>query len=293
MEEFTERYGTREDGRYVITRDLATYAITKEVEAGRGSPHGGVYLSFQHCSDADLRQAFGPVIDRLHRNGIDLKRMPVEVAPIAHYHMGGIRVNADMETSVPGLFAAGEAVGGANGANRVSGNGVTEALVFGRRAGDRAAALSLKLARPDCSQAEISAVSERLLDVDPGLQINPAAEIAALQTTMNKDVGPFRHAGGLRRALAHLERLRTVCRRPPPRAAGLDPVFIDWLDLHNMRLIGECVARAALEREESRGAHQREEWPGLKSEWQRHQTVTAAGEQLTLGHAPAHDAVAA
>ena len=115
---------------------------------GRGSPHGGAWLSFQHCSERDLRAAFGPVIDRLAANGIDLTREPIEVAPIAHYHMGGIRVDADMRTSVPHLFAAGEAVGGANGANRLSGNAITEALVFGRRAGLRAAAFATKSPMP-------------------------------------------------------------------------------------------------------------------------------------------------
>src|SRR5712675_205230 len=138
-QEFTSRYGTPEDGTYVITRDLATYAIIKEVEAGRGSPHGGAYLSFEHCSAAALREAFGPVIDRLAANHIDLTKMAVEVAPIAHYHMGGVVAGARMETEVPGLLVAGEAVGGANGANRLSGNAITEALVFGRRAGASAA----------------------------------------------------------------------------------------------------------------------------------------------------------
>ena len=113
----------------VITRDVATYAIAKEVEAGRGSPHGGAYLSFQHCSEAELRQAFGPAIDRLAKNNIDLTKMPIEVAPIAHYHMGGVIADDRMETEVPGLLVAGEAVGGANGANRLSGNAITEALV--------------------------------------------------------------------------------------------------------------------------------------------------------------------
>ena len=94
MEEFTQRYGVAEDGKYVITRDLGSYAILKEVEAGRGSPHGGVYLSFQHCPEHALREAFGPVIDRLAANGIDLTKMPIEVAPIAHYHMGGIVADA-------------------------------------------------------------------------------------------------------------------------------------------------------------------------------------------------------
>src|SRR5215468_10913161 len=138
-QEFTSRYGSREDGAYVLTRDLATYAIVKEVEASRGSPHGGAYLSFEHCPEDELRAAFGPVIDRLANNAIDLTRMPIEVAPIAHYHMGGVAADERMETEVPGLLVAGEAVGGANGANRLSGNAVTEALVFGRRAGRTAA----------------------------------------------------------------------------------------------------------------------------------------------------------
>src|ERR1043166_1701598 len=135
FEDFTANYGVAEQGKYVLTRDLATYAIFKEVEAGRGSPHGGVYLSFEHCSEATLRAAFGPVIDRLAANNIDLTKMPVEVAPIAHYHMGGVAADPRMETEVPGLLVAGEAVGGANGANRLSGNAITEALVFGREAG--------------------------------------------------------------------------------------------------------------------------------------------------------------
>ena len=139
MEEFTSRYGSDEDGKYTLPRDLATYAIVKEAEAGRGSPHGGAWLSFEHCSAEALRDAFGPVIDRLAANGIDLTRMPVEVAPIAHYHMGGVAAEADMSTAVPGLYVAGEVVGGANGANRLSGNAITEALVFGRRAGKSAA----------------------------------------------------------------------------------------------------------------------------------------------------------
>src|SRR5471030_1423694 len=138
-EEFVHNYGASDGGKYVATRDLATYAIVKEVEAGRGSPHGGAWLSFEHCSQADLRAAAGPVIDRLAKNGIDLTRQAIEVAPIAHYHMGGVKADEMMATRVPGLFAAGEAVGGANGANRLSGNAITEALVFGRTAGGSAA----------------------------------------------------------------------------------------------------------------------------------------------------------
>ena len=147
MREFEQDYATRDnrsDGRYVLTRDLATYAITREVEAGRGSPAGGAYLSFQHLPESEIRSAFGPVVDRLAANGIDLARHPVEVAPIAHYHMGGVRADETMQTRVPGLYACGEAVGGANGANRLSGNAITEAFVFGACAGRNAARHALR-----------------------------------------------------------------------------------------------------------------------------------------------------
>ena len=139
MEEFIDRYGGEDGGRYTATRDLATYAICREVEAGRGSPSGGAWLSFTHLREAELRAAFGPVIDRLLKNGIDLTREPVEVAPIAHYHMGGVKVDTRMRSTVAGLYAAGEAVGGAAGANRLSGNAISEALVYGEIAGREAA----------------------------------------------------------------------------------------------------------------------------------------------------------
>src|SRR5579863_8542750 len=146
--EFIGDYDTPEQGVYRATRDIASYAILKEIAAGRGSPAGGVWLSFLHVPKAKLREAFGPVIDRLLANGIDLTRDAIEVSPIAHYHMGGIRADTEMQSSVPGLFAAGEAVGGANGANRLSGNAITEALVFGRQAGLSGAAAA-KAGAPD------------------------------------------------------------------------------------------------------------------------------------------------
>src|SRR5205807_3373626 len=187
MEKFTSRYGSDEDGKYVLPRDLATYAIIKEVEAGRGSPHGGAYLSFEHCSAAALRAAFGPVIDRLAANNIDLTGMPVEVAPIAHYHMGGMVADAAMQTELPGLFAAGEVVGGANGANRLSGNAITEALVFGRRAGRTAAAHASKIARREWRRQDARPALDLVSGAaasEPASNGNTAAMIARLQAIM-------------------------------------------------------------------------------------------------------------
>src|SRR5947209_9345522 len=142
--EFLADYGSDAIAGYTTPRDIATYAIQKEVAAGRGSPHGGAYLSFQHVSRSALQAAFGPVIDRLAVNGIDLGRMAVEVAPIAHYHMGGVKVDERMARSVPRLFAAGQAAGGAKGANRLSGNAIPEALVLGEVTGRSAGLLTAK-----------------------------------------------------------------------------------------------------------------------------------------------------
>src|SRR5687767_5738565 len=183
-EEFTQNYGVAEDGKYIITRDLGTYAILKEVEAGRGSPHGGVYLSFQHVPEAKLREAFGPVIDRLAANGIDLTKTPVEVAPIAHYHMGGVAADAQMQTELPGLIAAGEAVGGANGANRLSGNAITEALVFGRRAGRSAAERAGRMAAQPFRPQAAAVALDLLGGPRHAPAFNTAEMLADLQTTM-------------------------------------------------------------------------------------------------------------
>src|SRR5262245_31264531 len=139
FDEFIDRYGSTDFGKYNATRDIAAYAILKEVEAGRGTPHGGAYLDFRHIPEAQLRGAVGPVIDRLLVNGMYLTKRPVEVGPMAHYHMGGVRVDVSMQSGILGLFAAGEAVGGANGANRLSGNAITEALVVVERAASAAA----------------------------------------------------------------------------------------------------------------------------------------------------------
>ena len=127
-------------GSYVSPRDSATYKIFKEVEEGRGSPHGGAYLDFRMVPPDDLKRGFGPVIEILAKQGVDLARDMVEVAPMAHFMLGGIAVDAQMQTGVEGLLACGEAIAGMHGANRLSGNAITEALVTGRIAGETALA---------------------------------------------------------------------------------------------------------------------------------------------------------
>ena len=282
-EEFTQSYGVAEDGKYIITRDVGTYAIIKEVEAGRGSPHGGAYLSFQHCSEAELRAAFGPVIDRLAKNNIDLTKMPVEVAPIAHYHMGGVVADARMETEVPGLLVAGEAVGGANGANRLSGNAITEALVFGRRAG-RSAGERVKNIRTQVSSEKFAREVLDLLARESSKDVpNTAAMMQELQATMADDVGPLRTKAKLERAFARIGELSNMlgdCPFGDHRAFDLQR--LEWFDLRNMLLVARTVTQSALARTESRGAHQREDFPGMLPDWQANQIVRLNGDQLDL-----------
>jgi succinate dehydrogenase/fumarate reductase flavoprotein subunit len=289
MEEFTSRYGSDEDGKYVLTRDLATYAIFKEVEAGRGSPHGGAYLSFEHCAPAALRAAFGPVIDRLAANGIDLSRMPVEVAPIAHYHMGGVVADAHMATELPGLLVAGEVVGGANGANRLSGNAITEALVFGRRAGRSAAEYAGRIAQQPLRMAAAQDALDLVRADAPGRDgPNTAEMISRLQATMSDDVGPFRTGTKLRRALVEITQLTgELGERPSGDRAPFDLRRLEWFDLRNMLLVAHSVTQAALARTESRGAHQREDCPDMAPLWQINQVVRLKDGDLRLSGAPA------
>jgi succinate dehydrogenase / fumarate reductase flavoprotein subunit len=293
MEEFVECWGGADGGRYTATRDLATYAIIQEVRAGRGSPSGGAFLSFAHLPEADLRAAFGPVIDRLAANGIDLTRQAVEVAPIAHYHMGGIAVDPAMRTGLPGLLAAGEAVGGANGANRLSGNAITEAFAFGRVAGREAAAEAARGATPRFAAA--AARDALALLAARGPARNTAAQVAELQALMATEAGPFRTAAGLGRAARGIAALREAIGETPPGAPGLahDLARFDWFDLRQMLLVADSVVAAAAARRESRGAHQREDAPDTDPAWTVNQLVSldAGTGALRLSRRPVPPAV--
>jgi succinate dehydrogenase / fumarate reductase flavoprotein subunit len=288
MQEFTDRYGVPEDGKYVITRDVGTYAIIKEVEAGRGSPHGGAYLSFQHVPAEKLREAFGPVIDRLAANGIDLTTMPVEVAPIAHYHMGGVAADVRMQTEVPGLLVAGEAVGGANGANRLSGNAITEAFVFGRQAGRTAAARARAMASAPASGLAAREAIELIRTDPPKDMPNTAEMLQRLQATMSDDVGPLRTGEKLKRALTTIDDLSaTLGDRPFGDGGAFDMQRLDWFDLRNMLTVARAVTEAAALRTESRGAHQREDFPEMLPQWRVNQVIRLRGQSLDITQAPA------
>ena len=283
FEEFIDRYGSSDFGKYTATRDVAAYAILKEVEAGRGSPHGGAYLDFRHIPEARLRAAFGPVIDRLLANGIDLTKTPVEVGPMAHYHMGGIRVDAKMETRIQGLYAAGEAVGGANGANRLSGNAITEAFVFGERAGHSAAEAAQRLS-PDFDEKGAAAVADRVRSLRaPRPEDGPApvALQSELQTLMWEKAGPFRTGDKLAAALARIKSMQRELPNIPVRPQEFFNLDLqDWFELRAMLATAETVVVSALARTESRGAHQREDFPETNGAFEKNQLLELNGGEL-------------
>jgi succinate dehydrogenase/fumarate reductase flavoprotein subunit len=285
FEEFIDRYGSTDFGRYNATRDIAAYAILKEVETGRGTPHGGAYLDFRHIADAQLRAAFGPVIDRLATNGIDLTKTPVEVGPMAHYHMGGVRVDTNMRTRIHGLYAAGEAVGGANGANRLSGNAITEAFVFGARAGSRAAEYAQGAAAQwddRLAGATIDGLSSGR-DAHSSASPTPIALQAELQRVMWEKAGPFRTGDKLTAALARIGQMQ---RQLPGLRVGGEKQFNldlqDWFELRAMLTTAKAVVQSALARTESRGAHQREDFPVPDDSLLRNQVLQLRNDAMEI-----------
>lgn len=294
-EEFLHRYGGEDAEKYTTTRDIISYGITKENEAGRATENGGVHLSFQHIPEDQLREAFGPVIDKLANNGIDLTKRTVEVSPIAHYHMGGIRVNGQMETGIPGLYGAGEAVGGANGANRLSGNAIPEAFVFGERAGRFAAAQAVGQESGWSAAAAAAALDEISSSRDVSATHSGAGlsgMLVELQELMWEDVGLLRTAAQLERALARIREMRAEIGDHP---ADSDHRFAlsmqDWFDMRNSLLCAEAIVLGAQRRTESRGAHQRADFP-LTDPAQAHNLVTrldSAGLTVTPVPLVSHD----
>ena len=294
MEEFLEKYGIKDSGVYTAPRDVTAYAIVKENEAGRGSPAGGAYLSFTHVPEAELRAAFGPTIDLLARNGIDLTRQCVEVAPIAHYHMGGIRVDATMRSSVPGLYAGGEAVGGVNGANRLSGNALPEAFVFGERAG-RFAAAEAQQREHVWNEASATSIVELIDKIDRraaeagfGAAAGTARMWSDLQRLMWEKVGLFRTGESLRDALGTIREMRTSGLADVMLAAGkeFNMTVEEWFELRNSLHVAEMIALAALNREESRGAHQRLDHPRTEVAFERNQILSLEGDAIASRWAP-------
>ena len=256
----------------LLTRDHVARCIMREVKAGRGSPHGGVYLDIAWIKEKlpnapeYIRKKLPSMYHQFKQLAdIDITKEPMEVGPTTHYIMGGVRVDADSQMSgVPGLFAAGECAAGINGANRLGGNSLSDLLVFGKRAGEFAAryAGAQKIGTPDMRKAD-EAARAALEPFERGQSGEGPYQVQyALQDTMQDLVGIVRNEPEMRRALAGINELRERARRVG--VVGHREYNSGWhaaLDLPNLLTVSEAITRTALERTESRGGHFREDFP--------------------------------
>lgn len=277
----------------LLTRDVVARAIRKEVNAGRGSPHGGVFL------DIATRRPPEEIIRKLpsmyHQfkelADVDITKAPMEVGPTCHYMMGGVRVDAETQQStIEGLYAAGEVAAGLHGSNRLGGNSLSDLLVFGKLAGEHAADFAKNSAAlPRIDGKEVERLTKELLaPFERKGGENPHLVHDDLQTAMQKLVGIVRTEGDLKQALQELQKLR---KRAGAVSVGgniqFNPGWHLALDLQNMLDISEAITRAALEREESRGAHTREDFPKSEDEWgEKNLIVCQKGKQMSVEALP-------
>jgi succinate dehydrogenase flavoprotein subunit len=283
----------------LLTRDHVARCIMREVKAGRGSPHGGVFLDIAWIkknlpnSAEHIKRKLPSMYHQFKQlANLDITTTPMEVGPTTHYTMGGIRVDGDTQMStLPGLFAAGEAAAGLHGANRLGGNSLSDLIVFGKRAGEHAAGFAREHGATRLDEAQIDAASTRALaPFDRGTSgENPYAIQRDLQDMMQSLVGIVRQESEMREALAQIKALRARAAN-----AGVDgnrEYNNGWhtaVDLHNLLTVSEAIATAAVERKESRGAHFREDFPGKSEEYASFNLVMRkdADGQMTMTPVP-------
>ncbi|MET8248182.1 fumarate reductase/succinate dehydrogenase flavoprotein subunit [Streptomyces sp. NPDC005202] len=267
----------------LLPRDEVARAINSEVKEGRGSPHGGVFLDVSTRMPAEVIRRRLPSMYHQFKElaDVDITAEAMEVGPTCHYVMGGIAVDSDTAAArgVPGLYAAGEVAGGMHGSNRLGGNSLSDLLVFGRRAGWHAAEYATGPARrPEVDDAQVDTAAAEALrpfsaegeEPADGPPENPYTLHQELQLTMNDLVGIIRREAEMEQALRKLAKLRVRARRAGVEGhRQFNPGWHLALDLRNMLLVSECVARAALERTESRGGHTREDFPAMDRTWRR------------------------
>ena len=276
----------------LLPRDEVARAINAEVKAGRGSPHGGVFLDIATRRDADEIRRRLPSMYHQFRElaDVDITKEAMEVGPTCHYMMGGVRVDAETQESiVPGLFAAGEVAGGMHGANRLGGNSLSDLLVFGARAGRHAAMRARSSEAATVGAAQLDAIAEVALEPfdDRGTE-NPYSVQQDLQETMSTLVGIIRTESELLQAAEELVALRERAGRI--RVEGNRRYNPGWhlvLDLRSLLTVSDCVIRAALERKESRGAQTRDDYPTSDDKYGRLSVIIRAdGDELAVATEP-------
>jgi len=298
VEEADRWYDDKKNNRRppeLLPRDEVARAINSEIKAGRGSPHGGIYLDIASRRSPEFIRKRLPSMYHQFKElaDVDITAEPMEIGPTCHYVMGGVEVDADTELSaVEGLYAVGECSGGMHGSNRLGGNSLSDLLVFGRRAGEAASAYADGLggARPTVSEPDVKAAQVTALapfEHEAGSE-NPYTIQQDLQQTMNDLVGIIRTAPELEESLQQIERLKERAQHLVVEGhRQYNPGWHLALDLRNMLVVSECIAKAALERQESRGGHTRDDFPGPSEEWGARNLVlrlNSAGTGVDLTH---------
>jgi len=268
----------------LLTRDVVARAINEEVKAGRGSKHGGAYLNIatQRTAD-DIKKKLPSMYHQFKVLAeLDITKEPMEVGPTCHYFMGGIRVDADTAmSSVPGLFACGECAAGMHGANRLGGNSLSDLLVFGYLAGKSASRYAKKITKySEINKEQASKIirnATTILNRESGT--NPYLLHEELEQNMQTRVGIIRTNNELLKGIDHIEKIKESYKTVKAKGTSqFNPGWHEALGLRNLLITAEAVARAALLREESRGAHTREDFPGEREDGLKYNIVTSKGE---------------
>jgi succinate dehydrogenase flavoprotein subunit len=272
-ERFMERYD--HERMELSSRDVVARAINSEVNAGRGSPHGGVFLDITHRKPEFIKQKLPSMYEQfLKLAKVDITKQPMEVAPTIHYAMGGVQVEAETgASSLPGLYAAGEVAAGLHGANRLGGNSLSDLLVFGKRGGEGAAAAAKANAQAATAKLDgreiDGAITDLMAPLDRPAGESPYTLQVEIQETMSKYAPIVRDAAGLEAGLAAIieieDRVR-ACGTGGSKSLAFNPGWHTATDLHSMLVNAEALLRSALERKESRGAHARSDFPKLDDE---------------------------
>ncbi|HEX4924400.1 MAG TPA: fumarate reductase/succinate dehydrogenase flavoprotein subunit [Bdellovibrionales bacterium] len=285
----------------LLTRDHVARCINREVKAGRGSPHGGVFLDIAWIkekisnSEEHIKKKLPSMYHQFKQLAdIDITKVPMEVGPTTHYIMGGVRVDGDTQmTTVPGLFAAGEVAAGLHGANRLGGNSLSDLVVFGKRAGEFAAKFAKENGnvRVDAAQAERLA-QEALAPLERQGQRDAESPYQIqydLQDLMQANVGIVRNEGEMMRAAEELGKLKArATRAAAPGNREYNGGWHTALDLRNLLTVSEAITRCAIERKESRGGHFREDYPNKSDEYGKFNLVVRKGSdgQMQLVREP-------
>jgi succinate dehydrogenase / fumarate reductase flavoprotein subunit/fumarate reductase flavoprotein subunit len=268
-ERFMEKYAPDKMER--STRDVVSRSSYLEIMAGRGSPSGGVFIDATHLGDKFLLANFRGMVDRCREYGFDLLHARVEVSPSAHYHMGGIRIDLNCRTNLEGFFAAGEDAGGVHGGNRLGGNGVADSIVFGARAGDAMAGYVAGVKDPEYSPTQATELARRWLaplERDDKRASNPFRLRDELERIMWRKAGVVRNGPDLESAIPELQALREQSAALDGSGdAILNARWNEAINVQNMVIIAELIARGALMRAESRGAHYRQDFPEKDVNW--------------------------